>query len=714
MLAAITTMSQVGAGLALTARQPAEATSAITADSSPLRKVVTLIQEMKATVEKEATEDREGNEKYMCWCKTNEEAKNEAITEAKDKIEELNAFLEEANAKDGELVAEIKGLAKDIADDQDALATATATRKKEMEEFLAEEADLKETLGLLKDAVTTLQKVQLVQKEGHASPKAQEVLLQFKEKVEKLHPKYQNVMQRDLFDMLGALQLPGEQGNGFLQKGGLLPWEKTDEQKGAEAKPNDLEGAAAGAKSYNPKSGRILGILSEMGDETARDLGESQKADFKAEVAFQKLRAAKLSEISAATEEKERKEASLADLRDKVAKSKEDKEATVEALDADQTFLARMLKDCKIEEEEFVKRAKVRSQEEVALAETLKILTEDDARELFGKTVSFLQVSRTSAMLQDKASQRAMLKLATVAKKYKNWALVSLAVRTRLDAFTKVKAAMDKMMKELSTQQKEEYAKWEQCKADIDKTEDKIWEGENTEEDLAEKYKLESNKIETLENDIASLKKEIEDMEISLKQAGEQRKEENGLFQTSVMDQRATVNILNKALARLKAFYTPGLVQLSEEQPGRAIAPPPPKGQAYQKSGGAGGVVQLIMKIIEEAEVEGQQLKQGEQRAQQIYAEFVSTTKETIEADRDAIEKKTELLAETESARSETKADQLANNEFLDNQRDILKAHHLDCDWLLKYFDIRQKARAEEMDAIEDAKAVLSGADFER
>jgi len=37
---------------------------------------------------------------------------------------------------------------------------------------------------------------------------------------------------------------------------------------------------------------------------------------------------------------------------------------------------------------------------------------------------------------------------------------------------------------------------------------------------------------------------------------------------------------------------------------------------------------------------------------------------------------------------------------------------HLDCDFLLKYFDVRQKGRAEEMAAIAEAKAILSGANF--
>merc|ERR1711957_957126 len=124
------------------------------------------------------------------------------------------------------------------------------------------------------------------------------------------------MMKKDLFEVLGSFadNLPS---SAFLPKKSasfvsqpdlsdpnLLPWEKTDEQKGMEAKPTGLEGAAAGAKSYNSRSGRILGILSEMKDETSRDLSEAQRNDFRAEVAFQSLRAAKLDEIAVATAQK--------------------------------------------------------------------------------------------------------------------------------------------------------------------------------------------------------------------------------------------------------------------------------------------------------------------------------------------------------------------------------------------------------------------------
>lgn len=450
-----------------------------------------------------------------------------------------------------------------------------------------------------------------------------------------------------------------------------------------------------------------------MKDETSRDLADAQRSDFSAEVSFQNLRAAKLGEIATASAQKKRKEANLADTVAKAAEAKEDRAATQEAMEADQDFLAIMLKDCKTEDEEYAKRKKIRSEEAIAITETLRILTSDDARGLYASTVSFVQLGSS---VQDRRAERAMQRIAAVARKHKNWALVSLAVRTQLDAFTKVKEVMNKMLAELQKQQKEEYAKWELCKSNIDKTEDDIKVGEQTKEDLDAKHKTLVNEIETLSEEIAQLQKEDVDMQVALKEAGEQRKEQNGVFQTSITDQRATTNILNKALARLKAFYqTKSMLQVGDEpenQPGRAVAPPPPKGKDYSKSGGAGAVTQLLMKVIENSEVEEQQLEMDEQNSQRLYGEFVSATTKTIEAHRAAVEEKSARRSEANAAKADTEGDQLANDNELEKLGELLAAHHMECDYLLKYFDIRQQARAEEMDAITDAKAVLSGADF--
>mmetsp|Transcript_95740 Transcript_95740/g.253037 ORF Transcript_95740/g.253037 Transcript_95740/m.253037 type:complete len:740 (-) Transcript_95740:71-2290(-) len=688
---------------------------------NPVKRVVNLLNKMKSELEAEADNEAEMYDKMVCWCETNEKEKTLAIEEAQAKIEELNAFLEEAAANIGSLKTEIASLASDIAEDEDALATATATREKDFAAFQSEETDIKETKALLKEAIDVLSKVQLLQKGRKASgadqARARAALVQVQEHVRSLpRTHYASVMQRDLFDMFGSFgeATRGLRGASFEQSG-LLPWEKTEEQIGMEAKPNELKGAAADSKSYNSRSGGILGLLAEMNDQFTEDLSSAQKQDFEAEVSFQNLKAAKLGEIAAATEQKERKQVELADTIDKNAKALEDRDVTQAAMEADQSFLANMLKDCKAQDAAYKARTKVRGDEQVALQETLKILSEDDARDLFGKTegTAFLQVASQAsrAAAEDRAAQKAMQRLASVGKRNKNWALMALAVRVRLDTFTKVIEAMDKMMAEMQRQQKEEYEKSEFCKKEIDKLEDEIKVGVNTKEDLDEKHQQLVNTLDTLAHDLEALKAEEEEMKASLKEAGENRKAENQLFQQSVSDQRATINILNKAMKRLQMFYTPMAGEFMQA-PGQAVAPKPPTPKDYSKSAGAGGVLQLLQKIITDADSEEKELEIDEQHSQELYAKFVRVTTDTIEADRAALAEKTGLVAEGAGAKSETEGAQLSNDENLGNLNDLLKAQHLDCDWLLKYFDLRQKARTEEMDAITDAKAVLSGADF--
>jgi len=282
-------------------------------------------------------------------------------------------------------------------------------------------------------------------------------------------------------------------------------------------------------------------------------------------------------------------------------------------------------------------------------------------------------------------------------------------VHVKLDAFTKVKAAMDKMAAELRNQQKVEYAKWESCKKNIDATEDNIWDAKVVKRDLAEKHTDLDNTIKVLTKNIQDLQTKVADSEVSLKEAGENRKAENELFQTSIADQRATVTILNMALKRLKAFYAPKLVQV------HAAPPPKPSGPeavGYEKSGSSGGVMQLLSLIIEDAGRTDAEMKASEQQSQNDYASQVAATTASIEADRAAIAETEKQKASAQGELSETEASELANTLSLDKLNELLGNYHNECDYIIKYFDIRQQSRAEEIDAIEEAKAILSGSNF--
>jgi len=251
-----------------------------------------------------------------------------------------------------------------------------------------------------------------------------------------------------------------------------------------------------------------------------------------------------------------------------------------------------------------------------------------------------------------------------------------------------------------------EYEKAETCKKDLDATEDKIKEGMDTKEDLDQKHTELTNELEELSNSLSTLKQEVADMEVSLKKAGEQRKANNALYQQSISNQRATIEILNMAAARLKKFYTPnvGLVQVHSY-----AAPPPKPSGAYAKSSDSGGVMQMLATIVSDAESVESELKLTEQDEQKDYAEFVSSTTASIEADRQSIEEQEERSAQASGEKSETEEAQLANDASLAELNELLRGTHTDCDWILKAFDQRAAARAAEMDGLTTAKEFLAG-----
>jgi len=546
-------------------------------------------------------------------------------------------------------------------------------------------------------------------------PEVRPALLQLQHLIKKEgspFAKFRDVMQKDLYDALSSLndERKTKAGAFLTREASQLPWETTEEEKGMAGKPNELEGAAAGAKSYNSQSGQILGILKAQFDEMVKDLARAHKTELEAIIAFHRLRDAKGDEIKTDHKLIDDYEMKLSTTIDSSSQAKVDMEATKKTLSEDEKTLAETKEMCKQAEEEYKARVAARGEEIRAIAETIKILTSDEAREQFGKTVTFLQVDKVAsgAALRQRATRAAVELVLSVATKHKDMALASAMVRTRLDAFTKVKKMMDDMLAELAAQQKAEEEKMEFCKKEIDSTEDSIKQGKWDLEDLQEKKLELENAIEKLKDEIVTLKDEIGAMEQSLKKAGEDRKAENLVFKQAVADQRITAQILKKALARLEMQYGAKFMQLGTH---RGFAPPPPKPGAYQSKGlEAGGPMGLLTEIIKNAEQEEAKLIADEQDAQTSYGNFAQDATDTIEADRAAVLEKTELQSKTEGALSETEEAILEKETSLTKLAELLTNLHADCDYVMKYFEVRQDARAEEMDSIKQAKAILSGA----
>merc|ERR1740139_1821638 len=80
--------------------------------------------------------------------------------------------------------------------------------------------------------------------------------------------------------------------------------------------------------------------------------------------------------------------------------------------------------------------------------------------------------------------------------------------------------------------------------------------------------------------------------------------------------------------------------------------------------------------------------------------------------DKKAMADKKGAKADAEEALQTNTDEKAVSTQELAGTVKYIGALHGECDWLLKYFDIRTEARTNEIDALGKAKAVLNGADF--
>jgi len=206
------------------------------------------------------------------------------------------------------------------------------------------------------------------------------------------------------------------------------------------------------------------------------------------------------------------------------------------------------------------------------------------------------------------------------------------------------------------------------------------------------------------------LMQEIKDTQIEMKKASENREAENKEFQTTVADQRATQEILKKAVERLGEFYNKkaAFAQTGQPVPGAAVAPPPPGFGEYKKAGG-GGAMALIENIIADSKGTEQDAIKAEQDAQTAYEEFMKDSNAAIKAKQTALVADEENEAKDKIEETQDMGDKRSTIGDLLNLGSMNGALHESCDFTLDNFDTRQHARDEEVEALKQAKAIFQG-----
>merc|ERR1719272_559495 len=607
---------------ALASNMEVSVTSSLTFDAEaaknhPVSKVITLLKDMLKQLEKEAEEDEEIYDKMACWCETNDKEKTKSIADAEARISDLTTKIEELTASSARLNTEIKNLEKEVAGNQAALDKATAIRQKQLAEFNGEEKDLLESISALKSAVTVLGK--------HNS------LLQVpRSHVVGVAASVQNAMQK----------------HSSLLNGVLTHTERRAVTAFVQAPQDYFDAEPTFKQSYAPQSGEIFGILKQMKETFETNLSDSQKEELANQKAYEDLKAAKEEEIAAGQAQLDAKTTELATTDEKLAQAKEDIADTKDNLGADEQFLMMLKEKCSTTDAEWEQRQKTRQLEIEACSKALAILSSDDAHDLFTKTFNpaFFQ-SESSTRSERRSTVSALL--TRIALKVGNPRLATLASRVKLDAFTRVKKAIDDMMAQLLEVKAVEIKTKDYCVDEFNSNQLQTEKKERHKEDLLAKVEDLALTIKTLTGSIDALKGEIEEMQVQMKRAGEDREKENKGFQQTVADQRASQKLLQSAVTVLKGFYDKKSALLQNKQ--EPAGPPPPPGfKEFKKSAGAGGVIGMIQQIINDAKAMEAEAIRAEEDAQKAYEDFVKETNASTEMKSKDIANKSEEKAKGE------------------------------------------------------------------
>jgi chromosome segregation ATPase len=630
---------------------------------------------------------------------------SKAVEEAGQKITELKSKLESSKAEKSQLDQELIQHKKDREAARGDLSTATSIREKEHAEFVETTGEDKANLDAMTAAVAALEKGM-----------GKSFIQSNKESVKRLEKILQSSASVDDF-----------------QKSEIL----------------DLLQSKNPFGDYSAQSGEIVGILKAMKDEMDKDLGGAVSAEEATAAGFEELASAKKAEISAASAAIESKTVRAGELAVFVTTTADDIEDTTAEMTETEAFVANLAATCAAKKKEWAERQKMRAEEVSAISEAIKVLNDDDALDLFKKTLSLSQTSNSMGFLQKKSHGasvvlRARDVLRSVCRKggvhSAEIALIQYSLKSKAIDFSKIIAQIDGMVKVLGEEQKNDDETKTFCDKELAKTDGKK---SDTEEAIASSTAMieeMTDQSATLKDEIASLQKEIKALDKAVAEATEQRKEEHEDSIVFLQENNMAVQLIEKAKNKLYKFYSPNLhkeepkKELTDEEKiltnaGRddlitsfmqvddedAAAPPPPPDTwgAYQKKEGKSNGVIALMDMLGKELTDGiTEAEHEEKTAQKDYERLMSDSTASRSQMAESITSKEVAKADLDTKVESTKEKLTSQETELTNIKQYLASLHAECDFLVDNYDLRKAARENEVEGLKNAKSVLSGADL--
>jgi len=347
-------------------------------------------------------------------------------------------------------------------------------------------------------------------------------------------------------------------------------------------------------QSDTPGSAEILGMLKSMKDELSRDIGQLEKDEASAVAGFTDMKASKEKEVEFADESIESKKERVGTLAVEIVKNKDTVEDAAAEAAAARKFAATLEKQCAAKKAEWAKVCKERADELAAIGEAIGILTDDDALDVFKKSLPAAALNQLPTehsaftghrnmftgeltLLQSKKApaqrlQKAMSLISQTASsnRSKGMGLLFFTLRSKMRVaqsqnaqgavdFTEIFKMIDEMIAILTKDNKDDLTQKDFCISELTKTEkekaateDKLSSLASSIEEMTDSIDQLAEKIKALQDGVASLDKDVAE-------ATEMRKTEHADFSENLKLTEIATALIGKAKNRLQKFYNPTL-----------------------------------------------------------------------------------------------------------------------------------------------------------
>merc|ERR1719191_1407311 len=565
--------------------------SAVELRKNPIRKVVTMLQDMQKSVEEEGEKEEELFDKFMCYCQNGEGALDASIAAGKAQIDQLGSSIEKGTAEKSQLEQDITQHKADREEAEKVIKESTAMREKEAAEFAATSGDMKSNIQAMGGALAALKK-------GLSAALLQTGVGSVLRNIVRTSP----------------LVREGERGllMSFLESG------------------EDTEGG----------SDQIIGIVEQMKETMEADLAEAEKKEAESKSSFETLMTSKTSEIGAAGKAIETKTARVGTVAVEIVQNQADLESTEKTVAENTDFKANLAKTCATKQKEWDERQKTRSEEIEAISDTIEMLNSDDALELFKKTLpsaasSFVQTASGTRMQTRRAKALIQSAMASDMAHSVNRHLMLMALKSGVHGFEKVVGMVDGMVGVLEEEQVKDDKTDVWCLAELDKAKDEAKTTGVDIEELASAVDEQRDSIATTDSEIAELKAGLEELDKSVADATELRKKEHAESVDEAAANQAALELIGMAKNRMNKFYNPTLYKepekAAEEEFFAQIAirradpgPAPETFGEYKKSEGSSSIIAMMDSMIKDVETDMADAKRDEEEAQKDYEEDMS------------------------------------------------------------------------------------------